>query len=449
MLKKLRSPLGCLLVSALLLMSGLVLLFVLSIEKSDPYIGEVLLPDGVYRLRLLKTVDGPLHYEWHPPAIRKYLPGPRLSSHRIVVELDGLDRWIHVPGHTFLFRIVDAQGRYMAPPRDLRFEFVESTGFVFKNLNSPDHSDWGTYALTRCALPRRDKELVIRIRDRTNPTSQPVEMTIPNPCYRPQFPVWQGETLPIEKTKGPVTVRLTGFDFGPISLFPQWKSAELTANSAASEWTYVSYSGYVFEDATGNQGNKLSPFEPAWKMKTGVYRTGKAEFPENLRTRLDKIPVPAPGVVTMLDRTLRIDDFECRVVCVAGPGIVRKSGGLFTARRLDNPKIALMTSGKDAKGEEYMEVARKSPFVLIEPVTGFSRDARIVVQTTRDGQRAECLLGHISTYPWYYTVAEIPTLPGTTEFDLTIALSRPEEFEFLITPPANARADLTNPWAEY
>ena len=65
-------------------------------------------------------------------------------------------------------------------------------------------------------------------------------------------------------------------------------------------------------------------------------------------------------------------------------------------------------------------------------------------QVSRDSQRVQCPLGQISD-PWYYTVAEIPILPSTTEVDLNFALSRHEEFEFLATPPANARIELTKP----
>ena len=446
MLQKLRSPLGCLLVSALLLVGGLVLLFVLAIRRGgDPYIGEVLLADGVHRLRLYQTTDGPLKYEWKPPVMQRYLPLPgRSHIPSIDVNLDGLDRWQNEPGYSFLFRAVDAQGRYANPPgRVLEFEFVESTGFVFKQpIGTADFPHWGTHALTRCALPRRDKDLLIRIRNRVKPKSKPVDMTVPNPCYRTDFPVWEAETLPIEKTKGPLTVRLAAFVYQYSRIYP-----EFSAISSDPSWASPNFQ-YSLEDATGNRGEILSPFEPVWKLKTKVYRYADAEFPVFDRSVLENLKILVAGTVKPINQKLQIGGFECRVLCIAGAGIVHESKGQFTAKPLGYPDTAQMFSGGYANGQSYMEVSRPNPFVWIEMLAKLPHGQRIEVQYFLDGQRTACPLGHIGSNDRTFIVAELPVIPSTAEVDLTIALSRPEEFEFLVAPPANARVELTKPESE-
>ncbi len=449
MLKKLRSPLGCLLVSGLLFVGTMVGLFILALRhRGEPYIGEVVLSDGMHRLRLLKAQNGPFDYTWKPPLFQSYLPMPGPHVPPIQIHLSGLVRHQEIPGHTFLFRTVDARGRFTIPPGSWpEIEFIESTGFVFKDeIGMPDYPHWGTYALTRSALPRRDKDLVIHIQDRLKPTAKPVDMTIPNPFYRDQYPEWQADTLPIEKTKGPLTVRLAACAYQHSRIFP-----EFSAISSDPSWASPSFH-HTLEDATGNQGEVLSPFEPVWKLKTKVYRSASAEFPQDVRAVLENLPILAPGTVKALDQKLQIGGFEFRVLCVAGAGIVRESNGQFTAKPLEDPaKDQLFLSGS-VNGQRFKEATLSSPFVWIEMMKKLPHDQRVEVQFSRDGQRAACSLGHIhsgdGTGSRTFIVAEMPVAPGTTEVDLTIAISRPEEFDFIITPPAAARVELTKPEPE-
>ena len=448
MLKKLRSPLGYLLVSGLLLVVGLAGLFVLALRQTgDPYIGEVVLADGVHRLRLYQTTEGPLDFEWKPPP-RSQSFLPRRGSYVPVFEihLTGIDQWHQEPGHTFLFRTVDAQGQYAySETQNLSFEFIESTGFVFKEqIGTAEFPHFGAHALTRSALPRRDKELRIRIQDRSRGASKPLEMVVPNPCYRTDFPVWQAETLPIEKTIGPRTVRLEKFDFRFGRLSPQFNSTSSDVDKGSPQFHHI------LEDATGNRGEILSPFETVWKLKTRVYRSHTAEFPESMRTVVHKLPLLAPGTVSELDRVLKFDGWEGRVLCVAGPGIVHVTGGgQYTSRQFDKPDEATSAfSDGIVNGQYFKQVSRASPFVWIDLLPELPRHTQLVVQTTQNGQRTMCPLMHISSNGRNYIVADLPALPGLSEVDLTIALSRPEEFEFLVTPPANALIELTKPEPE-
>ncbi len=444
MLKKLRSPFGCLLVSGLLFIGTMVGLFVLALRRGgDPFLAEVTRADGVHRLRLLKTQAGPFEYSWKPPVFQSFLPlpGPRVPP--ITISLNGLERLTNTPGQTFLFRTVDAQGRYASPPGIWpEFDFVESTGFVFSDrIGMPDYPRWGAYALTRCNLPRRDKELRIRVKESSAP-GYSQDMTIPNPCYRDDFPVWQADTLPAEKTIGPLTVQLKSCEWLYGRLNPEWM-----ATSTDASWTNPQFQ-HTLEDATGNMGETLSPFEPVWKLRTSVYRSTPAEFPSADCGVLKKLPILAPGTVQALDQKLQVAGLEFRVLCIAGAGIVRVSNGQFTAKTLADPASGLSTSSGSASGQNYMEVSRSHPFVWIEHPNNLPHGQRVEVQFTQAGQRIAASLGHIGTGDKSYIVAELPVSTGTSEVDLTVALNRPEAFEFFVTPPAAAREEVVKPPSE-
>lgn len=440
MLKKLRSPLGCLLVSAVLFMGTMAGLFVLALRhRGDPYLAEVTLADGVHRLRLLQTQDGPFDYTWKPPRIQSFLPLPGSRVPPIDIHLSGIDRRTNTPGHTFLFRTVDARGRYAAPSGGWPdFDFIESTGFVFTDrIGMPDYPHWGAYALTRAALPRRDKELHIHIKNRFTPTDPPQDMTLPNPCYRDDFPVWQADSLPVEKTKGPLTVQLKSCEWQHGRLNP-----EFIATSSDATWANPQFQ-FVLEDATGNVGEVLSPFEPVWKLRTSVYRSTSAGFPPADRAVLEKLPILAPGTVQALDQKLQIGGLEFRVMCIAGAGIVRQSNGQFTAKPLDNPATeALMFSSGDVNGQNFMEVSGSNPFVWIEVPNQLPLGQRFEVQFSGAGQRTAGSLGSIGHRDKSYILAKCPGALDMNEVDLTIAINRPEAFEFFVTPPAAARVEL-------
>ncbi|RLS54497.1 MAG: hypothetical protein DWH91_11675 [Planctomycetota bacterium] len=450
MLARFRSHRGLILMGAallLLLVSGLFLASALS-RQGEPYLGEVALTGSPYRIRLLKTYDGPVDYSWQSSRFRSFLPSAPRVPPNIHVQLAGTDRITGQPGQTFLFRTVDDRGRYVMPMGNsvhgIVCEFVESTGFVFQvQIAMADFPHWGTYAFTRSAFPRRDRELRIRM-ERESPGMTPAEMlVVPNPYYRADFPEWQPAPLPTMKSNGPLKVHLE-----KVFADDHHRGArlELRGESAQADWQQP-YFDYHFEDATGNRGLALSPFEPVWKAVVRIYRSSTSPFPDELHEVLSGVPILKPGTVQPIHRTIEMGGVQCLVRCAAGAGIVRLQGETLTARINEGGDSTPVFTGSTGQG--FHELASPSPFLWIE-IRQLSQHSRIVVQQVLpDGKRSECPLTSISTSDGAgsrnYVLARLENaaIPDVTE--ITLAVNRPETMEFQIAPPAEARERILNP----
>ena len=412
------------------------LLFILS-ERGDPYLAEVDLPGGEHRLRLYQSVEGPLDYQWQSPRFQQWRrligKSPLPSIH---VQLNGLEWHQQVPGQTFLFRTVDSQGQYADPSlMSMRFSFVESTGFVFNSegFGSADRSPWGTYALTRCALPRRDKELTIRIKPDLNVA--PVEMKVANPCYRESFPVWQTEKLPITKTRGDLSVTLREVwwqyhalqcEFEPQSKSASWKGSHVTR---------------VLEDATGNRGDRLSPFEPAWKVIARAYRDDAAPHPPELQTTV-KVPILASGTMKSIDKSINVAGVQIRLVCAGGAGAVEARNGQLTTAALPASSAGLTRPEFHVTGQDTYQAVSTTPFLWFELVNLLPEDYVAVQLVGVDGTRSACQLNGLITATQLHQIAELKPPNGATEVEVNLVINRPEKFEFIIAPPPGAREEV-------
>lgn len=442
MLAKLKSPIGCALVAALLFGAFFAAIVVIG-KKPDPYMAEVVIPGSTNRLRLLKTTSGPLDYEWKPPRFEDWIPRPGNRVPPIHVKLTGIDSMTNQPGHTFLFRSVDTQGKYTHPMQMISsFEFVESTGYVFRRFGFADYPSWGTYALTRSCLPRRDKELTIRIRpDSTKPF---VEMKIPNPVYKENIQEWQPEPLPSSKTVEDLTAHLEKIHFFKSEHGSGYFSCQIRGKSPTPEWTNGAFET-TFEDATGNQGMELSPFEPAWKVVARAYRNWATPFPAELVTSRVKIPILGPAKVQALDRELTVAGQTFKLRCVAGPGITHETPLGFTAQLNDKPPTDgqhqfTSTSFKHTNGQEQCDVTSPHPIAWIEAQPPKDHEQVVIQLVSSDGTITPCQLSTAQSSKRYLLIANLtPSSPDAQEIELQIAISRPRIVEFVVAPPEEAR----------
>jgi hypothetical protein len=444
MLAKLKSPIGCALVAALLFGALFAAIVVIG-KKPDPYMAEVVIPGSTNRLRLLKTTSGPLDYEWKPPRFEHWIPRPGSRVPPIHVKLTGIDWMTNQPGHTFLFRSVDAQGKYTHPMQMIgSFEFVESTGYVFRRFGFADYPNWGTYALTRSCLPRRDKELTIRIKP--DSTKKPfVEMKIPNPVYKENIQEWQPEPLPITKTVDDLTAHLEKIHYYSSDHGSGHFSCQIRGESPTPEWTNGEFRT-TFEDATGNRGQELSPFEPAWKVVARAYRNWATPFPAELVTSRVKIPILGPAKVQALDRELTVAGQTFKLRCVAGPGIVQETHSGFTTRQNEKPPTDgqhqfTSTSFKYTNGQEHCSVTSAQPIAWIETQPPKDHEQVVIQLVSSDGTITPCPMSISQSSQRYLLIPELkPPSPEVQEMELQIAISRPRIIEFVVAPPEEARA---------
>jgi hypothetical protein len=433
MFAKLRSRRWLLVMLCTVVFGGLFfpLAFVLMM-RDDPFLAEVAFPGGEHRLRLYQTVEGPLEYEWKSsriePLLRLLRRSPLPSIH---VELNGLDWHEQVPGHSFMFRTVDSRGQYADPNLTMpTFSFVESSGFVFDQVRTADAQAWGTYALTRCALPRRDKELTIRIRPEIN--AHLIHMKVANPCYRESFPVWQTESLPNTKTRGDLSVTLREVEWLYRSIY-----FDFDTRSESASWKHC-HIREVLEDATGNRGHRLSPFEPAWKVIARTYRADAAQYPPELRTTV-KVPILAPGTMQAIDKTIDVAGVQILLVCAGGAGAVETRNGQLTTAVLPASSTGLTRPEFHVTGQNSVKAVSPSPFLWFELVNLLPEDETAVQLVGLDGMRTACQLNGLITATKRHKIAELKPLNGATEVEVNIVINRPEKFEFIVAPPPGAR----------
>jgi len=443
-MSKLKSPIGCALLSALCF--GAFLVVAMAIKKEeDPYLAEVAIPGSTDRLRLLSTTDGPLKYHWNPPRFANFFPKPgRVYVPPIQVNLDGLDRMSNQPGHTFLFRTVNSSGKYTNPNQTMAgFEFIESTGYVFRRFGFADFPHWGVYAMTRSCLPRRDKELTIRIKPDWNKPGF-TEMKIPNPVYKENIQDWQPEPLPVTKTVETLTARLEAIRYHGSSQGAGYIYCQIRGESPTPEWTNGAFHT-TFEDATGNQGQELSPFEPAWKVVARAYRNWATPFPSELVTSRVKIPILGPGKVQALDHELTVAGQTFKLRCVAGPGVTKETPSGFTAQMNEKPPTDgqhqfTTTSFQHTNGQELCFISSAHPITWIETQPPKDHEQVIVQLVSPDGTITPCQMSSSQSSQRYLIIPELKApSPDVQEIELQIAISRPRIVEFVVAPPEEAR----------
>lgn len=334
---------------------------------------------------------------------------------------------------------------------NFKFMLADQNGMVGGQANGgwstfgQGTSKWLTFGLP--VVPRRSQMLqlvVYRADDQFNgPYTQVETVHFRNPLYG-HFPDWQPETLPISKTNGDVTVRLTDFTIGSGNRGGNdivevggrqtrfhhpgpgedqqivFKLDILSPRGTNEGW---SIQPAELTDATGNRvstshlsrwsitdeyylGPALWPDESAWRLKLTLRRF-RGYDPEELVT-FTNIPVPAVGATNTVFQTNLIHGV---------PIVLRQE---FT-REPDRTPVVLR--GADSATHVIAE--------LLNPPDGFVVDFSQLKADTgwTPRERSNRLTTNSATAFLYSIPADARTM------DISWAVQKTRTVEFLVKPP--------------
>jgi hypothetical protein len=333
---------------------------------------------------------------------------------------------------------------------DLRFSFLEGTGFEFGHTFSGRevrHS--GVYAFAIHALPRRSRDLTIRIMHHADMHVDAVDMRISNPFFQPSIREWTPETLPVTRTSGEVKATLQGLDI--VQVWPGSDTVlravpQVSLEPTANEWAMVSTSSYWFEDATGNKGQELSPFEPAWKVCVVAQPDTTMTSPDDVVHRLGRFRIPLKNHVDLLDTELKAGAATVTIHCLSGGGVLQYwSDGATTTfthsvqSLFPSDQPILLRRSPDEAPESEFEVWSYWPCLVIEHPR-LPEDTRLAVRAFNNGTpTAEHTPLTIPLKQKHMLVAPIAVSPGTSDIVIEVVAMKPARFDFFVEPPHDLR----------
>jgi hypothetical protein len=328
-----------------------------------------------------------------------------------------------------------------------RTEFDESTGFTFKAHNYGS-SGYGNklVAFGIQSFPRRDRELNCRVYERDTDKLL-FTLKLPNPAYKPDHPVWTPEALPATKTAAPVTVTMRGFQK---QIDPNYISPDLEV-TADSTWDKVTHYASL-EDATGNTGGMLSPFESAWKVKVTVRRTQDATFTANELWTVDPLELPGtnekPGF-KKLDQTKSLDGISLKIGYLSSAGALREEAGQTTIKGASQPGSSGSSSSSgtnfsNGSNVNYFEFETGLPFFLVyQPQLPGDVELLTIVRD-QDGNvlnDPHSYSTHGSSAGTFRPVTFTPR-PESKTVQLTLIVNRSRSVQFLVAPPEELRQEV-------
>jgi len=394
-------------------------------RNTEPFLAEVPMSDGIHRLRLLKIVEGPMVYDWKDPTppLLRMLPLPsKLRPPHVPfakIKTDGVLRGFgmtgeQVPAINFLFRVVDSKGEYAAYPLGLpELTLIESTGHRFEKLFGQfDHDVWGCVNFQRGVVPRRDRMLKMEVQFK-NSGKQSLVFEVENPFYAPPAQEWVPEPLPATKQFGGVDVTLLWP--GSASLGGHMVNVDLRTKNHAMR---PEYSSYWIEDATGNRGPGLSPFEPAWKLHGKLSPQSIEAIPPDRIWTVDDVAVPPYGIETPLNLEHEIDGVKLRLGTIIGgaPGSGEKNN------KTDGP---LKTDGSGVREDApRFDVTANSSHSKFEVVVRVSYNGEVIMRSSGGGRT-----------PFTREIKSVfKKLPADSKVKIDIGVARPIDMEFLVSP---------------
>lgn len=413
-----------------------------------PFIAEVSLPDQVHKLRLLETKAEAITYEWKPSATYKLIS--KVVNYRGRLHDIDLKRIQEVPfaewkPTSFLFRVVDDRDRWanLDASRLFRFEFIDSNNYIYSSHSEAmlDDNGSGAYLLETSAFPRRDKDLKIRFKFYGPPkpgNEMPVEITFPNPYYRTDFPVWSPEAVPVEKSVGGMTVRLE--DLGSSSRF---RDPTFRQKVGDNRWVRCDVILRV-EDATGNQGKTLSPFEPGWKLIADVFPSPETNFPDAQIHSVGKFTIPAYGEVTPIEKVIDVAGTTITVHCVCGGGSVERMPDGRWLRTLKSPPSRGRGNMID-RGPTCL--SEQEPFVVVGMRTIDDKNRGIVARARTDSRFRGTTLRSFQSNS-YVAIQIRGSGNPSPEFTFELIDSQTRRFEYIVAPLQKWRDEFVHPSAE-
>lgn len=436
--------------------SGVLLLIVFiagsvwySQEPLVPFLVEAAVPQTPYKLRLLRISEEPFEYAWNTPPAAKFMgyfasPPNEYRMRDINLHFRGVTFFDRFPAKGFLFRFVDEEGRWAFPQLGLGwYRFVESTGWIYRARNGNLETGSGAQLESFSQFPRRERTLHIEWKSFSSITpTPPIRFEIPNPYFREEFPVWKPRPLPQTQTHGEVTVELKSMRPWPLGSDLNYEVRSTTGNwHAGSGFSHDSK--YVFmQDATGNTGEVLSPFEPAWKIVIRPFRHHLAEHPPEQIHSIGTFPLPAPGAVIPVDRDIMIGKSRIRLNYVAGAGTVTSRNGKYTGMK----NLTTLPEGYKAYASKGVGWASQpQPFVLVSfGEIPADREVFVRCQVADDLPSDTELENRIWSDIRVVIPLPIPARTAKQEIELSIVENTCEQFEFIVEPPEEMREKVRN-----
>lgn len=389
-------------------------------------------PNGV-RVELLGTAVGTATFTteklWQKFA-RQHLP-------------TSMTRWIPVASSTTCssssnsvtayFRVTDTSGApvntepwagYLAED-DIGFRFPREGGFCSSGSGASK-----IYGLILRAHPRRQPAFWFRFLDRDD--SVIASLRVPNPVRGP-FNQWQPQPVPQTCSNGLVTLQLSSLREAGSA---KWRVVKPQYNLTSSDpaWTKAKVRYTTFQDATGNEGQRLSPSELAWKARALVFRERVGDFADNERLVITNLSIPAPGEFVSLDQTVELQAVRLTAHALAGPGQFRITNGVTRGM---SPSVSAgystISDGK-TRVESWGEAL---PFFLLE-ARDLQPDDELLVRL-HDHRDREIEIGKTGGYYGTGRGRRMYQLTFTPPDDakllrLEIILNRPLPFEFMVNP---------------
>lgn len=406
-------------------------------HEETPYLADSPVKDTRFHLRLLKISDQPFRYRWKVPKWLPFLPAQRPPGDEswpgdVDLRFRGtnfLDN--RLPAVGLLFRYVDEHGDWATPWEYPSVRFVESNGWIHRT-GSPDHNT-GACIVTASSLPRRDPTLAIEWKSNGQLRTATATIDVANPFYRSDFPEWDVQPLPQTQVRGGLTVELTSlrsnrYDHGAV----------VTVRDSTGAWRLPENEhdnrDVLLEDATGNVGRILSPYEPAWKVVVPIFRKPEASHaPEHVHT-IGSFRIPDPGEVIPIDRTIPTAKGVIRIHCVAGAGTARLDRGTLTMSTDLTP-----TSDDDLTGPDYGWASHSQPFLWV-CFDETPSDRQLVLRCRAPTKEP---LDTTLDNTMYFRLSKVIPLPsatpGSQEIEISLIECVSERFEFFVAPPQHLK----------
>lgn len=306
------------------------------------------------------------------------------------------------------------------------FRYARAGGYCSFSGSATDR----VMGLPLTAYPRRQPDFTFHFLD----ANQAVlgTLRVANPVRGP-FPKWEPRGLPQSQTNGPVVLTLERIQEAGRepwrSVSPTWKI--ISTNPA---WANAKPKPLTLYDATGNEGQWLSPREPAWKARTVVHRNDATNFEAGERLWIPGLVVPTNGAFVAIDKVAELAGVNIKVHLLAGAGRLFRTNG--TSFGMIPPAPGEGGDGFFSYGNgqlvEYWGSER--PFVFVEALN-IQPDDEVRFRLFDDRGRSE--IDRSEWLPWNQGrlyKREFTPPDGGGSISLEIIVSRPLSFEFMVSP---------------
>ncbi len=409
----------------------------------------VLLSSGRFRVRFLAADVGRLTYTSEDQLrafLRKYLPSKLSQLLGPVPPVFGMtasSRGLGEKPLILLFQLLDPDG---SPQNSVeivfeRIEFEDSSGFVLKQaIQGYSSSGQGSSFHQFSVFPRRDRQLTFRLYERGG--NLVMQKTIPNPGFVESVTEWQPEALPVTKTVEGLSATLTAVRF---QVDRQILTPHITFESADPNWSEP-HRGEEWADATGNIGPWLSPHEPAWKLLLTLHQRPEATFPPASTLVIDPCPLPEGLSLQTLDRTEVVDGIPLTIRYVAPAGAVHEDAGVVTVKPPQSPgRTGMSTSAgmswRNGRHVPHSTIENGLPWIRVEHPP-LPREVRLLCDVRdQDGKLLNEKLhpSQSGINGVSFQAVSFQPRPETKTVQLTVRVSRPRKFEFVVEPPRGCR----------